>query len=67
MILLPWEVTRVRKMMTMDYYLVLYVTALDNEVLEMIIIKPLQNQPRLGSGLSKHVHSIYPSLDTFPV
>jgi len=65
--LFPWQVSQIRDIILNDFYLVLYVTALDNEVLEIIIIHNSCTQPPAGSGVRKQYQSIYPSLDTSPV
>ena len=65
--LFPWQGSQIRDIMMNDFYLVLYVTALDNEVLEIIIIHNSCTQPPAGSGMRKQFQSIYPSLDTSPV
>ena len=65
--LLPWQVAQVRGIMMNDFYLVLYVTAVDDEVLEIVIIHNSKTQPLVGGGMSKRLQSIYPALDTCPV
>jgi len=62
-----WQVSQVRDIIMNDFYSVLYVTALDNEVLEIIIIHNSCTQPPAGSGVRKQCQSIYPSLDNSPV
>ena len=65
--LLPWQVAQVRGIMMNDFYLVLYVTAVDDEVLEIVIIHNSKTQPLVGGGMSKRLQRIYPALDTCPV
>ena len=68
-IVYPWEITKLRMLLMGEFYLVIYVNDVDNDVVETVVIKTMHIDDQVAVGEKRNIadkHQIlYPVLDNY--
>ena len=68
-IVYPWEITKLRMLLMGEFYLVIYVNDVDNDVVETVVIKTMHTDDQVAVGDKRNIadkHQIlYPVLDNY--
>jgi len=63
----PWRMQQVRNILREDFYLAMYVTDAENDIVDTVVVKTMHAVRNDSSQIPDKRQSLYPALDSYPV